>query len=402
MIRITVLTVLAVALAAAPAGAATVTWTPPYMDPPGTDPESSCSRYQQCPPASLAVADTKNERNDITVERSGGEIVVRDGAAPLEAGSGCRQEADGSVRCPDAPGVSVEAGGGDDRVRAPGSVAGGDGDDDLVGTTAVSGGPGRDVVRGDDSSNLLRGGPGADRVEGNGGDDIVTDDDGESLEKDFLDGGAGIDTISFEGRVAGVVVDLGATPQTGASAGEENVIAGFENVSGGEGDDELLGVLGTFPARLLMSGGGGRDRIVAQAVGTEFGIDGGAGDDEITGGDADDTIHGGAGDDSIDGAAGVDDIVAQEGSDRATGGEGDDLITGGSGRDELLGGPGDDRVDGNRGRDRLRGGSGADRVSARDGKADDVDCGPGRDRARADRRERARRCETVKRPKRRR
>jgi subtilase family protein/hemolysin type calcium-binding protein len=87
--------------------------------------------------------------------------------------------------------------------------------------------------------------------------------------------------------------------------------------------------------------------------------------------------------------------------DRLVGRGGDDRILGEQGPDCLLGGRGMDRLRGGRGRDRLRGGAGADRLSARGGARgsapDVVDCGPGRDVARVDRRDRVRRCEKVRR-----
>jgi hypothetical protein len=81
-------------------------------------------------------------------------------------------------------------------------------------------------------------------------------------------------------------------------------------------------------------------------------------------------------------------IVARAGAGR---------LRGERGRDCLRGDRGPDRLRGGAGRDRLRGGRGADRVSARGGVRDDVDCGRGRDVAKVDRRDRVRRCETVRR-----
>jgi len=87
----------------------------------------------------------------------------------------------------------------------------------------------------------------------------------------------------------------------------------------------------------------------------------------------------------------------------------DDCLVGGSGGDRLLGGSGYDRLTGGRGADTLVGGSGVNRydagagndvVNARNGRAELVSCGSGRDRARIDRRDRVRNCERVKRPRR--
>jgi hypothetical protein len=77
----------------------------------------------------------------------------------------------------------------------------------------------------------------------------------------------------------------------------------------------------------------------------------------VTGGDGRDRFFGGQGNDSLDGGAG------------------DDRIDGWEGIDELVGGPGSDL---------LIGGAGGDVIDARDGGRDEVDCGPGPDRVRAD------------------
>jgi RTX calcium-binding nonapeptide repeat (4 copies) len=82
-----------------------------------------------------------------------------------------------------------------------------------------------------------------------------------------------------------------------------------------------------------------------------------------------------------------------DGHDRLRGGPGRDRLYGSRGRDTLAGGLGRDILEGGRGQDRLSGGPGPDTLNVRDGKRDRVDCGPGRDRVRADRRDRLARCE---------
>jgi hypothetical protein len=63
------------------------------------------------------------------------------------------------------------------------------------------------------------------------------------------------------------------------------------------------------------------------------------------------------------------------------GGKGNDRLSGGGGNDLLLGGAGNDRLTGGSGLDDLRGEAGNDLLNARDGKADRVNCGPGKDKA---------------------
>jgi Ca2+-binding RTX toxin-like protein len=133
---------------------------------------------------------------------------------------------------------------------------------------------------------------------------------------------------------------------------------------GTAGDDLLIGSLGAD----TMSGFAGADRI--------FGLDG------------NDTLDGGDGNDRLDGG---------EGNDRLAGGSDNDSLAGREGRDRLAGDNGNDRLNGGVGRDRVSGGSGRDNVLAVDGERDTVNCGPGPDRVRADRRDRLRRCERVRR-----
>jgi Ca2+-binding RTX toxin-like protein len=88
-------------------------------------------------------------------------------------------------------------------------------------------------------------------------------------------------------------------------------------------------------------------------------------------------------------------IVLGRGDDNASGGAGNDTLLGGPGNDTLTGGPGSDRLVGGPGVDSLDGGTGDDTIDARDGTPEVVVCGPGRDTARVDRRDRAVGCERV-------
>jgi hypothetical protein len=81
-------------------------------------------------------------------------------------------------------------------------------------------------------------------------------------------------------------------------------------------------------------------------------------------------------------------IVGTEKRDRLSGTAENELIRGLSGNDRIKGGGGNDCLRGNRG---------ADRIDARDGEADRVRCGRGRDKVRADRGDRVGGCEVVQR-----
>jgi Ca2+-binding RTX toxin-like protein len=140
-----------------------------------------------------------------------------------------------------------------------------------------------------------------------------------------------------------------------------------------------------------------------------------AGNDRLTGTGGNDTLCGLAGSDTLNGLGGNDTLfgdqcnaaaiaatrgevaAAGDGNDRLIGGPGNDKLYGSGGRDRLDGGPGKDILVGGKGRDSLKGGGGADSLNAKDGARDTVDCGKGRDRVRADRRDRLRGCERVRR-----
>jgi hypothetical protein len=86
---------------------------------------------------------------------------------------------------------------------------------------------------------------------------------------------------------------------------------------------------------------------------------------------------------------------ARDGHDRLYGGRGDDVLFGNAGNDLLDGGAGKDRLDGGSGIDSFVAGPGDDRIEALDGRRERIDCGAGKDRSRADRRDVLRGCERV-------
>jgi len=104
------------------------------------------------------------------------------------------------------------------------------------------------------------------------------------------------------------------------------------------------------------------------------------------------------------GAAGREDLIANvegaiggRGNDVLKGGRGNDILSGASGRDTLRGGAGSDRLTGGRGRDSLTGGSGPDKLFSRDRSPDRVDGGSGRDSGTADRQDRLKSVERLRR-----
>jgi hypothetical protein len=139
-------------------------------------------------------------------------------------------------------------------------------------------------------------------------------------------------------------------------------------VSGGDGADTI-------------TGGGGADTL-----------SGGAGEDVFVGGGGGDVVSGGPDTDTMDYSAASSPIAADpdgaaddgpfgEGDtlgtdvERLLGGSAGDSLTAGVAGTVLFGAAGDDTLTGGPGPDVFNGGNGVDRIFARDGLAEDVDCG---------------------------
>jgi hypothetical protein len=139
-------------------------------------------------------------------------------------------------------------------------------------------------------------------------------------------------------------------------------------------------------------------------------LDGGAGNDLLAPSSFGDIVTGGTGFDTArESAAGVVvtlDDVANDGVpgqgqnvksdvEKVEAGAGDDELEGNALANTLSGGDGGDTLTGNGGADTLLGDAGADTINARDGGADNVDCGPGADVAVVDPMDTVTSCETV-------
>ena len=264
-----------------------------------------------------------------------GVVAVRDDGATIVPGERCTAVDAHEVRCDaaaDAVNANVEVRdlGDEVTIAAPvyGLVAGGDGDDRLTGGCqllgesgddvlegcngfgsflghAVSGGAGNDVVAGGDGADALSGGGGGDTLRGGPGNDDLNDGDQESatIDADVVDGGDGADTLTYATRRAAVRVDLGDSAAVHGQAGEQDSVAGVENVYGGREADTLLG-------------DGAANRL-----------DGGAGADTIDGRGGNDLLLGGGRADSVTGGSGADEIVTRDlYADRVSCGDGADTV----------------------------------------------------------------------------
>ena len=125
-------------------------------------------------------------------------------------------------------------------------------------------------------------------------------------------------------------------------------------------------------------------------VGSAFG-------DRLSGRAGNDKLSGLAGADCLLGEGGKDRLSGSSGADKLSGGSGNDNLNGGSGSDKLSGGAGRDNLSGGKGKDSLSAGSGNDKLNSADGKKESVKCGPGKDKVKADRKDKLSGCEKVKR-----
>ncbi len=173
-----------------------------------------------------------------------------------------------------------------------------------------SGRGGDDLLVGRGGNDQLSGGAGNDSLEGDRGDDLLNG----GIGNDTLNGGPGNDTVSYANAApdgahgelvasgfGDVTVNLANGSATGAMGSD--ILIGIENVTGGHGDDTLIG-------------NGGRN-----------------------------ALSGGAGNDLLQGAGGPDVLLLGEGNDTAMGEQGKDRIVIGLGNATIDGGIGPDTLD---------------------------------------------------------
>jgi Ca2+-binding RTX toxin-like protein len=331
------------ALAAVLGGAVLLPSAPAYA-------EFGVDTYASVDDGQLSILATAGNANRITVNTSGGYVVVDDAGDTVTAATGCSAVTAHRVRCLGTAitRVVVSAGDLDDEVvymvDLPTATKGGSGDDKLVGGT------------GDDS---LDGGLGNDTLNGGAGDDSAFATSGDTTDgADTFTGGAGTDTASYAGRDQAVNVSLDGAANDG-SAEHDNIMTDVENIEGGSGGDVLEGSdaaneIHGNGGNDIVAGAGGRNELYGEA-GDDWLI-GGPGVDWLTGGAGADSMVGAAGDDTISGGPGDDDLIGVGGEDWLVGGAGNDWMSGGDQDDYFDGGPGDDLQDGGTGDDLFAGG----------------------------------------------
>ncbi len=240
----------------------------------------------------------RGEINNVVLTWEGPTVSVRDSGAPRVFG--CVPEGPNEVRCSapvpnplmafrgcDGCTALISTGDGNDTaqvVHAPDDgldvrLSGGPGNDTLSSDAvlgAVLGDAGNDTLTGHD----LEGGRGNDRLLG------TESDDDELLGgpgADAITGNGGVDTASYRDRSEPVRVTLDRLANDGAVGERDNVQT--ENVTGGSGDDVVIGDAG---ANELGSSTGGDDQLSGRG-----------GPDTLIGGPGRDTLTGGAGNDTL-------------------------------------------------------------------------------------------------------
>ena len=283
--------------------------------------------------------------------------------------------------------------GGDDKLIGQGSndvLNGGDGNDTLdggLGNDTLDGGAGVNTASFDHfptpvTVNLAKGtatGQGNDimrdiqKVIGSNFNDTIVGNAADNV----IDGGAGIDTVRFDGVAAAVMVDLSMETATGQG---NDTLLHIENVTGSSLNDTITGNAGDN----VIDGGGGTDTVrfdgVAAAVTVNLvnGTAAGQGADtlrnieNIVGSSLDDTITGNAGNNVVDGGTGndtvrFDGVAAAVTVNLATGiatGQGNDTlrnienVVGSSLDDTITGNAGNNVIDGGLGNNTIDGGAG--------------------------------------------
>jgi Ca2+-binding RTX toxin-like protein/GH24 family phage-related lysozyme (muramidase) len=314
--------------------------------------------------------------NDAIYSQGGNNLLI--GGAGADALNGFTGVATASYAA-SASGVNINL---TTNVNSGGDAQG----DSIAGVPSIIGSAFDDTIIGDGFSNNLYGGAGNDLLAGMG------------YGGNRLDGGEGIDTVSYASSAA-VSVNLAITTAQGWGASGD-IIVNVENLIGSAFADALSASAGGS----TISGGAGNDTITGKA-GNDI-LYGNEGNDLFYGGDGDDIIYGNDGNDMLYGQGGNNILIGGAGADglngftgvstasyatsasgvnvnlatninsggdaegdsiagvnNLTGSDFDDILTGNLSANIISGGAGNDIIEGGAGADSIDGGAGTDTVS---------------------------------------
>lgn len=289
----------------------------------------------------LIVYGSFGEENAVTLDGDARRVTVTDAAAPLSAGFNCEQAGPNAAVCTAPSGralMSLQTSLGDGADRLTDNVTGLRESFGFPGSHYHDGGDGRDRLTGSDGDpDTIRGGRGGDLANGRGGDDTLVEetfgfgfgfgDTGDDnylggagddvlnggVGSDFLDGGPGIDRVEYARPLAagepGVRADLRGTSFGNGQPGENDILAGNEDVLGSSRADTLIGseagnVLDGFMGDDAITGGGGADTLFGRQGNDDLQAQDGGPDRVSCGGEAGDRAAADAEDD-VSGCASV-------------------------------------------------------------------------------------------------
>lgn len=242
-----------------------------------------------------------------------------------------------------------------------------------VGPDTLYGGTDDDLIQGGTGNDTLYGGAGVDTFQGGGDDDIIfvesdeeayggTGNDIIGVNGNFpatLDGGAGDDTLRFQGGydITGSVItgieQLNAYYggiMTATQLGSFARVTGYDPsytsaaVSLSQGGAATVNVQNTLTNYFQLYGSSQADDITVLATyAHQFRANLGAGNDRIVGALGDDSLFGEAGNDTLNGDVGNDTLDGGTGVNQLLGGDGNDVLVL-RGQDSANGGIGNDTV----------------------------------------------------------
>ena len=224
-------------------------------------------------------------------------------------------------------------------------------DDSLIHIENIRGSKFADVLIGDAKANVINPGAGNDTVNGESGDDIIVASstaDGA----DNINGGAGVDTMTYAARHGNLHISLNKKANDGAKGEHDFIHKDVENVIGGSGNDTISGdsannVLNGGPGKNTLSVAGAPSAVAVNLtthVSKHWGTDtithfqnvvGSPNNDTIIGNSLANVLNGAAGNDTIRGMAGPDFLIGGPGNDHLNGGTGNDRCSGGGGSNVL-------------------------------------------------------------------
>jgi hypothetical protein len=208
-------------------------------------------------------------RDLVTIAREGSNLLLSAEAGDtLSAPGSCTRRSANSVSCPQGPSaaVNVDLRGGDDALTvtlpdapALSVVAGGGAGDDVLDASAAAAG----ALRGDAGDDRLLAGRGAFDVTGGADDDELVGGPAGSRTRfladaapdgaDHLLGGAGSDSADYSARTDAVRLTADGVADDGATGEGDDIAPAVETLVGGAGADVLAG--GPGPSVLMAMAG---------------------------------------------------------------------------------------------------------------------------------------------------